>query len=82
MRIFGIDPGSERTGYGCVETDGSRHHIVTCGAITAPPLGMLLAGELHVRRGQRVMCAKLYHDNATRCIFRCGYRPTASTEKG
>ena len=25
MRIFGIDPGSERTGYGCVETDGSRH---------------------------------------------------------
>ena len=38
MRIFGIDPGSERTGYGCVETDGSRHHIVTCGAITAAPL--------------------------------------------
>ncbi|MDO8795544.1 MAG: crossover junction endodeoxyribonuclease RuvC [Vicinamibacterales bacterium] len=36
MRIFGIDPGSERTGYGCVETDGSRHRIVTCGAITSP----------------------------------------------
>ena len=36
MRIFGIDPGSERTGYGCVETDGSRHQLVTCGAITAP----------------------------------------------
>ena len=33
MRIFGIDPGSERTGYGCVETDGRRHHLVTCGAI-------------------------------------------------
>ena len=33
MKIFGIDPGSERTGYGCVETDGSRHRIVTCGAI-------------------------------------------------
>jgi crossover junction endodeoxyribonuclease RuvC len=31
--IFGIDPGSERTGYGCVRTDGSRHHLVTCGAI-------------------------------------------------
>ena len=38
MRIFGIDPGSDRTGYGCVETDGSRHCIVTCGAISAPPL--------------------------------------------
>jgi crossover junction endodeoxyribonuclease RuvC len=35
VRIFGIDPGSERTGYGCVETDGRRHQLVTCGAITA-----------------------------------------------
>src|SRR5262249_26067899 len=36
VKIFGIDPGSDRTGYGCVETDGSRHRIVTCGAITTP----------------------------------------------
>ena len=36
MRIFGIDPGSERTGYGCVESNGSRHRIVAYGAITAP----------------------------------------------
>jgi crossover junction endodeoxyribonuclease RuvC len=35
VRIFGIDPGSDRTGYGCVESDGSRHQIVVCGAITA-----------------------------------------------
>ena len=35
MRIFGIDPGSERTGYGCVETDGRRYQLVGCGAITA-----------------------------------------------
>jgi crossover junction endodeoxyribonuclease RuvC len=35
VRIFGIDPGSERTGYGCVETDGRRHILVVCGAITA-----------------------------------------------
>jgi crossover junction endodeoxyribonuclease RuvC len=35
VRVFGIDPGSERTGYGCVETDGRRHRLVTCGAITA-----------------------------------------------
>ena len=35
MRIFGIDPGSQRTGYGCVETDGRRHRMVTCGAIAA-----------------------------------------------
>ena len=35
MRIFGIDPGSERTGYGCVETDGRVTRLVTCGAISA-----------------------------------------------
>jgi crossover junction endodeoxyribonuclease RuvC len=37
VRIFGIDPGSERTGYGCVETDGRRHQLVACGAISARP---------------------------------------------
>src|SRR4029453_3190035 len=36
VRIFGIDPGSDRTGYGCVETDGFRHRLVDCGAITSP----------------------------------------------
>ena len=36
MKIFGIDPGSERTGYGCVETDGRRHRLIACGAISAP----------------------------------------------
>lgn len=35
MRVFGIDPGSTRTGYGCVDTDGRRHRLVVCGAIDA-----------------------------------------------
>jgi len=35
VKVFGIDPGSERTGYGCVETDGRRHQLIACGAITA-----------------------------------------------
>jgi crossover junction endodeoxyribonuclease RuvC len=37
VRIFGIDPGSERTGYGCVETDGRVTRLITYGAITASP---------------------------------------------
>jgi crossover junction endodeoxyribonuclease RuvC len=36
VRTFGIDPGTERTGYGCVETAGSRHRVVLCGAIATP----------------------------------------------
>ena len=46
MRVFGIDPGSERTGYGCVETDGRRHRLLVCGAIStsgAPSLAVRLA---------------------------------------
>ena len=35
MRVFGIDPGSERTGYGCIDSDGSRHQLVQCGAVRA-----------------------------------------------
>ena len=35
MRVFGIDPGSERTGYGCVDSDGRRHRLVLCGAVRA-----------------------------------------------
>jgi crossover junction endodeoxyribonuclease RuvC len=33
VRIFGIDPGSDCTGYGCVEVEGSRHRLVLSGAI-------------------------------------------------
>jgi crossover junction endodeoxyribonuclease RuvC len=48
VRIFGIDPGSERTGYGCVETDGRRHALVACGVITAA------AGDAFPRRLERI----------------------------
>lgn len=42
---------------------------------TAPPLGMLLAAELYLRRrgAKKVFCAKLHHRNNKRCIFRCNF---------
>jgi len=45
----------------------------------APPAGMLLAAEVHVRRAgwARVACAKLRHDPRVRCIF-CGAAPADS----
>jgi len=46
VRIFGIDPGSIRTGYGCVESDGTRHRLVICGAV-APPAGAALPDRLN-----------------------------------
>jgi crossover junction endodeoxyribonuclease RuvC len=36
VKIFGIDPGTGRTGYGCVEIVGSRHHLVVYGSLSAP----------------------------------------------
>jgi MIP family channel proteins len=50
----------------------------------APPLGMLAAAQVYVRRHglARVFCAKLHHDNAKRCIFRCRYGELAAERVG
>jgi aquaporin Z len=53
----------------------------------APPVGMLLAAELYVRRQglSRVFCAKLHHDSGSCCIFQCRFnamqagRPTITS---
>ena len=36
MRIFGVDPGSARTGYGCIDLRDNRHHVVICGVLSVP----------------------------------------------
>jgi aquaporin Z len=46
--------------------------------LTAPPLGMLAAAEVHRWRRRPVLCAKLDHQTRRRCIFRCGYAGSAS----
>lgn len=35
MRILGIDPGSETTGWGVIEGDGRSYRLVECGTIGA-----------------------------------------------
>ncbi len=37
MRILGIDCGSERTGYGVIDSDGLRHVLVAAGTIQTKP---------------------------------------------
>ena len=37
MRVLGIDCGSQRTGYGVIESDGRDHRMVTAGAISTSP---------------------------------------------
>ena len=37
MRILGIDPGSETTGWGVIEGDGRRYRLIDCGTVRAQP---------------------------------------------
>jgi len=46
VRTFGIDPGSARTGYGCIDSNGSRHRLVICGAVTTSAAASF-ADKLH-----------------------------------
>jgi len=58
VRIFGIDPGSVRTGYGCVDTDGSRHRLVACGAVTTIPHSALPDRLRHIHDALRDLLAE------------------------
>ena len=83
MRIFGIDPGSVRTGYGCVETDGTRHRLVTCGALvpgaqTALPerLRVIHDGLLELLRAASPACVaieNLFHARNVRSALTLGH---------
>ena len=37
MRVLGIDCGTERTGWGVIESDGRRHRVLGHGAIRTSP---------------------------------------------
>ena len=58
MRIFGIDPGSDRTGYGCVDSDGGRHQLVVCGALKAPAHSTFPEKLLGVHDGLAALLAR------------------------
>jgi crossover junction endodeoxyribonuclease RuvC len=36
VRILGIDPGSQATGFGAIDSDGQRHSVVEHGVIRTP----------------------------------------------
>ena len=83
MRVFGIDPGCERTGYGCVETDGSHHRIVVWGAIRSPALASFpdklllihsrLTGILDECRPDSAAIENLFHSVNVRSALKLGH---------
>ena len=71
MRILGVDCGTERTGYGVVESDGRRHTLVVAGVIRTSPRDALavrlavihkeLAGILATHGPERVAVEAVFH---------------------
>ena len=83
MKIFGIDPGSERTGFGCVESGGSRHRLIVCGALAAPARATFperltaihagLAALLVRHRPDCVAVENIFHARNVRSALKLGH---------
>jgi crossover junction endodeoxyribonuclease RuvC len=83
VKIFGIDPGSERTGFGCIESSGGRHRLIACGALTAPPRAPFpekltvihagLAALLARHRPDCVAVESIFHARNVRSALKLGH---------
>lgn len=51
MRVLGIDPGSEKTGWGVVEGSGRRYRLVDYGTVKAGPRERFAARLLKISEG-------------------------------
>jgi len=82
-RVFGIDPGSDRTGYGCIDSDGRRHQLVGCGAVrtaaaaTFPDQLKIIYRELTVllleHRPECVAIENIFHAVNARSALKLGH---------
>ncbi len=83
MKIFGIDPGSDRTGYGCVERIGSRHTLITCGSLSGrtnasfpDKLQAIHAGLIALLREHRPECVaveNIFYARNVRSALKLGH---------
>jgi crossover junction endodeoxyribonuclease RuvC len=63
VRVLGIDCGSERTGYGIVDSDGSDHRLVAAGVIRTSPKWAFEKRLLEIAGGLR----RLIGEHAPEC---------------
>src|SRR6266567_6401945 len=62
MRVLGIDPGSETTGWGVLEGDGRRYALVEFGSLKAAPGEKFSARLLKICDGIEEVIARLSPD--------------------
>jgi crossover junction endodeoxyribonuclease RuvC len=73
MRVLGIDPGSEITGWGIIEGDGPRYRVVEYGAVRLPAGKKFSARLLSVWSGIEEVIAR-YNPNV--CAIEDGFLAT------
>lgn len=62
MRVLGIDPGSETTGWGVVEGDARAYRIVEFGTVKASPRERFAARLLKISDGVEELIARFQPD--------------------
>lgn len=83
MRIFGVDPGSAHTGYGCIDASGGRHRVLACGVLSPPARGDFpeklravrdgLAALLAEHRPETVAVEDLFYARNARSALKLGH---------
>lgn len=83
MRIFGVDPGSAHTGYGCIDASGGRHRVLACGVLSPPARGGFpeklravrdgLAALLAEHRPETVAVEDLFYARNARSALKLGH---------
>ena len=73
MRILGIDPGSETTGWGVIEGDGRRYRLVECGTVRASAAQKFPARLLRISNSLEEIIERLHPDA---CAIEDGFLAT------
>lgn len=64
MRVLGIDCGTERTGWGVIDSDGRRHRVLAHGVIRTAPAHPLAQRLARIAEGLRAVVAQHHPDAA------------------
>ena len=73
MRILGIDPGSETTGWGVIEDDGRHYRLVECGTVRASAAQKFPARLLRIANALEEIIAR---HNPGACAIEDGFLAT------
>ena len=63
MRVLGIDCGTERTGYGVIDSDGVAHRMIDAGVVKTDPKHLLAERLLTISIALRSIIARYAPDS-------------------